>query len=185
MNKSTDWVPTQIKPESGASVESAIITPDTDQDTFGVGQRVHGPTWPLVLLIPILLIFIPLGYQAGILDTLGYESKTLQGGGFTSTQSGYSLGLKTMYFRQGQTVFAEYDAEITAGSLLVRLYNYENVLDADSHFRHRLESTGKGNVTFVVEESGWYRLVFEGSVLGNSPPGSGYDIDYTVKWGLR
>ena len=90
-----------------------------------------------------------------------------------------------MYFSKGQEVFADYDVDITTGSFLIRMYNYLGVMDPDKHFRHRVESDEKGHVSFLIKESGLYQLVFEGSVLGNSPPGSGYDIKYTVKWGMR
>jgi len=90
-----------------------------------------------------------------------------------------------MYFRQRQTVFVEYDAKVKAGSFLIRVYNYQTMLDADATFCHPIESTGTGEVTFVVKESGWHRLKFEGFVLGNSPPGSGYEVDYTITWGMR
>jgi len=187
MTKYTGWEPTYLHPETGKRIETGILTPDstTDNTTLAAGQRVHGSTGLLLLVIPILLIGIIVGYQTGMLETLGYESKSIQGGGFTSTASGYSLGLKTMYFRQGQTVFAEYEATVAAGALGIRMYNYDTMLGADSYFRHRIESTGPGEVEFVVKESGWHHLVFEGSVLGQNPSETGYQVDYTITWGMR
>ena len=185
MSKYTGWAPTQIHQKTGKRMETGVFTPDSDTNTAAIAQRVHSPVWMGLLLILILVMVSIVGYQTGIVETLGYESKTIEGGGFTSTESGYALGLKSMYFRQGQPVFAEYEAKVTSGSLVIRMYNVKTVLDPDADFHHRVESTGTGEVTFVVKESGWHHLVFEGSVLGKSPPESGYRIDYTIKWGIR
>ena len=185
MNKTTDWAPKRKDPESGEFVEIGVLPSGPDENTIKIGQRISGPTWLLVILIPALVIGVPLGYQTGMFETLGYESRTIEGGGFSSTQSGYSLGLKTMYFFKGQTVFVDYDAKVNAGSLWIRFFNLKLMLDADSWIWHRVESTGKGRATFAVEKSGWYQLTWEGTVLGKSPAGSGYDIDYTLTWGVH
>ena len=185
MNKTTEWAPKRINSETEESMETGVLTSDPDENTMKVRHRINGPTWLLFILIPLLLLGVPTGYQAGMLETLGYESKSIKGGGFTSTQSGSSLGLKTMYFFKGQTVFVDYEVEVTAGSLWIKFYSLTSMLDADAWLRHKVESTKKGTATFVVEESGWYRLDWEGSVLGKSPAGSGYDIDYTLIWGVR
>ena len=185
MNKTTVWVPKRINSETEESMETGVLTSDPGENTMMVRHRINGPTWLFFILIPFLLLGVPIGYQAGMLETLGYESKSIKGGGFTSTQSGSSLGLKTMYFFKGQTVFVDYEAEVKAGSLWIKFYGLTSMLDADTWLRHKVESTKKGTATFVVEESGWYRLDWEGTVLGESPAGSGYDIDYTLTWGVR
>ena len=185
MNKTTEWAPKRINSETEEFIETGVLPSDSGKSTMKVGQRINGPTWLLFILVPLLLLGIPLGYQIGIFETLGYESKTIKGGGFTSTQSGSSLGLTTMYFFKGQTVFVDYEAEVKAGSLGIRFYRLTSMLDADAWLRHKVESTGKATATFAVKESGWYRLDWEGTVLGKSPAGSGYDIDYTLTWGMR
>ena len=184
MNKTTEWEPKRINQESEEGIETGVLLSDPGDNTIKVGQRINGPTWLLFILVPLLLLGVPLGYQTGMFETLGYESKSIQGGGFTSNQTGLSLGLKTMYFFKGQTVFVDYDAEVNAGSLRISFYNLASMLDADAWLRHKVESTEKSTASFTVEESGWYRLDWDGSVLGNSPAGSGYDIDYTLTWGM-
>ncbi len=185
MNKTTEWIPKRINQESEESIEAGVLLADEDEHTIKVGQRINGPTWLLFILVPLLLLAVPLGYQAGMLETLGYESKSIKGGGFTSTKSGISLGVKTMYFFKGQTVFVDYEAEVKAGSLWIKFFNLTSILDAGAWLRHKVESTERGTAIFVVEESGWYRLAWDGTVLGKSPAGSGYDIDYTLTWGVR
>ena len=37
------------------------------------------------------------------------------------------LGTKTMYFFKGQEVFADYDVDVTSGSLVIRMHNYSGV----------------------------------------------------------
>jgi len=185
MNKTTEWVPKRIHQESEEFLESGVLLADPGENTIKVGQRINGPTWLLFILVPLLLLGIPLGYQTGMFETLGYESKSIKGGGFTSNQTGTSLGIKTMYFFKGQTVFVDYEAEVKAGSLWIRFYSLTSMLDAGTWLRHKVESTAKGTATFAVEESGWYRLDWDGTVLGKSPAGSGYDIDYTLTWGMR
>ena len=184
MANQTDWAPTRLKPESNESGTSSLDAPDSSTIATRRTFRVSAPII-LVLLIFAALLFVVIGYQTGNFHTLGYESKTKRGGGFTSSASGYTLGTKTMYFFKGQEVYADYDVDVTAGSLLIRLHNYSGVMNPDMHFRHRVAGDAQGRVNFAVEEDGFYRLVFEGSVLGNSPPGSGYDIDYTVTWGMH
>ena len=88
MNKTTEWVPKRINQESEECIETGVLLSDPDENTIKVGQRINGPTWLLVILVPLLLLGVPLGYQTGMFETLGYESKTIKGGGFTSTQSG-------------------------------------------------------------------------------------------------
>ncbi len=185
MNKTTEWVPTRRNQEAEEGLETKVRLSDPDDSTIKVGQRINGPAWLFVILVSLLLIGVPLGYQTGMFETLGYESKSIKGGGFTSTQSGVSLGVTTMYFFKGQTVFVDYDAEVNAGSLWIKFYNVASMLDADAWLRHKVESTGTGTASFAVEESGWYRLDWDGTVLGKSPAGSGYDIDYTLTWGMR
>ncbi len=185
MSKTTEWVPKHINQESEESSEPSVLPSDPNENTIKVGHQINGPTWLLFILVPVLLLGVPLGYQIGIFETLGYESKTIKGGGFTSTKSGMSLGVTTMYFFKGQTVFVDYEAEVKAGSLWIKFYNLTSMLDADAWLRHKVESTEKGTAIFPVEESGWYRLDWDGTVLGKSPAGSGYDIDYTLTWGVR
>ena len=184
MANQTDWAPTRLKPESDEYATSPLNSPDSS--TIAIKRKFHlSAPIIFVLLIFFALLFIVIGYQTGTFQTLGYESKTKHGGGFTSSASGYTLGTKTMYFFKGQEVFADYDVDVTAGSLLIRMHNYSGVMNSDTHFRHRVAGDAQGRVNFVVEEDGFYRFVFEGSVLGNSPPGSGYDINYTVTWGMH
>ena len=185
MSKTTEWTPKRINPESEECIETGVLLSDRGENTIKVGQRINGPTWLLFILVPLLLLGVPLGYQTGMIETLGYESKSIKGGGFTSTQSGISLGVTTMYFFKGQTVFVDYEAEVKAGSLWIKFYNLTSMLDTDAWLRHKVESTEKGTAIFAVEESGWYRLDWDGTVLGKSPAGSGYDIDYTLTWGVR
>ena len=184
MANKTDWVPTRLKPESDEYVTPPMEAPESP--TVGI-KRPFRLSAPILLVVAIfaVLIGIVIGYQTGTFQTLGYESKTKRGGGFTSSASGYTFGTKTMYFFKGQEVFADYDVDVTSGSLVIRMHSYSGVLNPDSHFRHRVAGDSQGSVNFVVEEDGFHRLYFEGSVLGNSPPGSGYDIDYTVTWGMR
>ena len=184
MANQTDWAPTRLKPESDEYATRPMEAPESSTIAIKRTFRLSGPIF-LVLSIFAALLFIVIGYQTGTFQTLGYESKTKQGGGFTSSASGYTLGTKTMYFFKGQEVFADYDVDVTSGSLVIRMHNYSGVMNPDAHFRHRVAGDSRGRVNFVVEEDGFYRLFFEGSVLGNSPAGSGYDINYTVTWGMR
>ena len=123
MSKTTAWTPKRINPESEECIETGVLLSDRGENTINVGQRINWPTWLLFILVPLLLLGVPLGYQTGVFETLGFESKTIKGGGFTSTQSGSSLGVKTMYFFKGQTVFVDYEAEVKAGSLWIRFYS--------------------------------------------------------------
>src|SRR5213078_453337 len=67
------------------------------------------------------LVIVPaavlLAYAGGVLETLGYESQTLRGGGLSRTTRGLSIGTKTIYLRAGNAFFVDYDAQINAGAL--------------------------------------------------------------------
>ena len=180
----TDWVPTRTDSSPGEQLSDQTNTQDSSKTIVHSVLKV-GPTWLGIIVVPLLLLLVPIAYQTGVIQTLGYESKGLKGSGFTSTSSGYTLGLKTMYFTKGQEVVADYDVDITAGSLVIRMYQYTGIMDPDTHFRHQVKSDEKGQARFLINESGFYKLVVEGSVLGNSPPGAGYQIDYTATWGVR
>jgi len=69
MNKSAEGGPSQLYSEPGKCIEIGILTPDSDTNILQIGQRVHGPTWLLFLLISAVLVGIPLSCQAGILET--------------------------------------------------------------------------------------------------------------------
>lgn len=138
----------------------------------------------IAMIVPILLA-VALGYQTGVLQTLGYESKVKTSGGLSSSDSGLSLGCKSLYLSAGTVFFARYDVEVKVGSLNIQLIKSWGQIGKKPHFRHRVEETSQGELTFHITESGWYKANFDGSVLGRSPPGSGYDVDYTVRWGIR
>ena len=126
-----------------------------------------------------------LGYAAGLLETFGYESRTVRGGGFSHSSQGLSLGTKTMYLRKGQAFFVNYDVQVNTGSFRIALLKVWAPGEAKTRFSHQLQETSSGELAFPITESGWYDAAFDGSVLGHSSPGSGYDVSYSVRWGVR
>jgi hypothetical protein len=133
----------------------------------------------------IVCAAIVLGYATGLLETLGYESQHVTYGQLTSSESGWSMGLNTFYVRAGSAFFVDYDAQVSAGSLAIFLFKCWAPGEDKTVLNHHVKETSSGQLVVPITQSGWYTAVFDGSVLGDSPPGSGYDVTYTLRWGLR
>lgn len=140
--------------------------------------RVVGP---VALLIAAALFVLGAAYAVGLINTLGYEKKTVTFAGFgTATKSGGGLGLKHMVFFEGQTFFADYDAVVREGSLRIGILDAFGPIGDKPHFVKAIELSGRGDVTYRIPKTGVYSIYFEGS-----PSGRGYDLSYTVRWGAR
>ena len=126
-----------------------------------------------------------LAFATGVVETLGYESRHISGNGLTSTRSGSSWGLKTFYFAKGQDFFAEYEASIQKGSLVVHLYKIGSMPSSETPYHRMISETGKGTVKLPIQESGLYRISFDGTVLGTQRNAGGYDLSYHIRWGIR
>ena len=137
-------------------------------------------TGPIALIVGCGLVFAGTGYAVGLIQTLGYEHRTITFSGFASgTSSGGGFGLKHMLFFKGQTFFADYDAEIREGTLRVGILKTLGG-QGSPHFVDVVSSSGKGETTYPIPETGIYTVFFNGS-----PSGRGYDLSYTVRWGAR
>ncbi|GJL59072.1 MAG: hypothetical protein NPIRA03_19290 [Nitrospirales bacterium] len=133
----------------------------------------------------MLVVGMVLALATGIMETLGYESRNINGNGLTNTQSGYSWGLNTFYFVKGQDFFAEYETVILKGSLVVHLYKIGTMPSSETPYHRKISQSGKGTVKFPIQESGLYRMSFSGSVLGAQQDSDGYDLSYHIRWGIR
>lgn len=137
-------------------------------------------TGPIALVIACVMVFLGTGYGLGLFQTLGYEKRNITFSGFASgTGSGGGFGLKEMLFFEGQTAFVEYDVEIRAGAFRLVIDKYLAGLDSPRH-TEEITSSGSGEATFRIPETGIYSFRFTGS-----PRGNGYDLSYTVSWGAR
>ncbi len=136
-----------------------------------------------VLLVGV--VGMVLAFATGMVETLGYESRGVSGNGLASTKSGYSLGMKTFYFTKGQEYFVTYDVVIQQGRLIVHLYKLGSMPTSDTPYHRQISQGGKGTLRFPIQESGWYRMSFSGSVLGDKPGTGKYDLSYRIRWGIR
>ena len=143
-----------------------------------------GAVVKVVAVVVLLSGTYAFGYARGWIETLGEESYRIWYSGISSSKQGFGLGLDVMWFREGQTFFAEYQAEVTGGSFVVDVYQTFGQMGKSPRFIERIEDSGSGEVTWVIPESGFYSIYFRGSVL-TSKPTRGYDVDYTVRWGAR
>lgn len=133
----------------------------------------------------VLVIGVVLAFSTGVVETLGYESRDIRGNGLTSTRAGYSWGLKTFYFTKGQDFFAEYETAIQKGSLVIHLYKIGSMPSSETPYHRLISQSGKGTVTFPIQENGLYRISFRGTVLGQQRNAGGYDLSYHIRWGIR
>jgi len=132
------------------------------------------------LIAGCILVFFATGYAIGLFTTLGYENHTIKFAGFaSSTKAGGGFGLKRMYFFEGQTFFAEYNAEIREGTLRIGVLKTFSGPGGPHHV-DVVSRDGGGESTYVIPETGIYSIYFTGS-----PSGNGYDLSYSVRWGVR
>ncbi len=136
-------------------------------------------------IFSVLVTGMVLTFATGMVETLGYESRDLRGNGLTSTRSGYSWGLKTFYFAKGQDFFAEYETVIYKGSLVVHLYKIGSMPSSETPYHRMIAQSGNGTVKFPIQESGLYRISFDGTVLGTQRNTGGYNLSYHIRWGIR
>lgn len=132
-----------------------------------------------------LMTVMVLAFATGMIETLGFESRDIDGNGLTSTGSGYSLGLKTFYFAKGQDFYAEYETSIQKGSLVVHLYKIGSMPSSETPYHRMISQSGKGTVKFHIQEGGLYRMSFSGTVLSTQQDAGGYDLSYHIRWGIR
>ncbi len=146
------------------------------------GKSLGGP---LVLVVVVVLFGAGVAYATGLIQTLGYESRHVTFHGLASgTSSGGGFGLKDMLFFEGQTFFADYEAEVNEGSFRIGILDTFGPIGDKPHFVESIDGSGSGEVTYVIPKTGIYSLYFEGSVLG-AAQGGGYDVAYNVRWGAR
>lgn len=131
------------------------------------------------------LLIVVAGYFSGLIQTLGYESRTVAYHGLaSSSKAGGGFGLKRMVFFKGQTFFATYDVEVREGSFRIGILDTFGPIGNKPHFVESLTANTNGEVTYQIPKTGIYSIYFEGSVLGGNK-GDGYDVSYSVRWGAR
>jgi len=138
-------------------------------------------TGPVAVLVLVVIAALGLAYATGLIKALGYEKvSTAYHGHGVGSDSGGGFGLKHMYFFEGQTFFAQYDAEIREGSLRIGILETFGEFNTKPHFVKAIQVGGRGEVTYRIPKSSFYSIYFEGS-----PSGNGYDISYEMLWGAR
>jgi hypothetical protein len=111
----------------------------------------------------------------------GHESGGASGRGglldFEGSRYKTTFGPKQFYLRKGQTFVVEYRATVRAGELRIHLFKPFGTIGLTGPSRH-LSSTGAGEYTVTVPESGFYKLVIDHM-------GGKHDYEYTAKWYAR
>ena len=144
--------------------------------------RIAGPVAVLVLAT---LFCLGAAYLGGLITVLGYETQHKTFNGFASgTRSGGGFGLKHMFFLEGQTFYARYEAEVREGSLRIGILNLFEPGKPTPHHVESITANGSGEVTYRIPVTGLYSIYFDGSVLGPRHTGR-YDVSYTMVWGAR
>ena len=154
---------------------------------IGGQVEIGGPKLFVVMGIGVVLVVVLLAaYRFGLISTLGYESKTIHTGSnaFVSTKAGTSIGPKTLFFFEGQEVTVTYDADVKRGALVIRMYRMTAPMKPDPDHRVKIDEGGPGIARFPIRKTGLYKLEIEGTVLGADPSTRGYEISYSVYWGV-
>ena len=134
----------------------------------------------LCLALPLLL------YATGLVPALG----SAEGSERHDRRAVYfsedsSFGLSTMYVRQGQRLWWDYDVTVE-GRGGVRVWFAKSVPSPDFSVRMQtIDRTGRGRFEVVAPESGFYsfdhELVPSGVFLTGARPGS---TNYRLSWGV-
>ena len=103
----------------------------------------------------------------------------------TGTNSGFPIGLKTFYFFEGQEFFAEYETEIQAGYLHIRLHKVFAPFDERLLLTDEIHSSRTGETKLIIKESGLYSVEFEARPVTLDRDGYDVDMTYSVSWGVR
>lgn len=150
------------------------------------GQRLV--IWLLAGLIAMLTaVSVVLAYATGMITVLGHASANESLHGIVSGRWGLieRVGLSTFYAPQGWQVYVDYEVEADAGSL--RLWLHEPWVPIDrkvSEFKH-VGGKSRGRVVFDVPRSSVYSFDYQGSVLGGPVDQRGYDLSYSITWGIQ
>ncbi len=149
--------------------------------TFARGRS----SGPIAVLILAAIFCLGAAYLGGAITLLGYEKNHITFSGYASgSRTGGGFGLKYLPLLEGQTFYARYDATVREGALRIGAINLFAAEPDDVHFAQSITSSGSGEVTYPIPETGLYSIFFEGSVLAPTHTGR-YDISYDVTWGAR
>ena len=205
MSTQTDWKPTRVTQEKP---DSDIWTPKPPVQRLSdvvidnsFGYRGHGaggilsyfapgvPWWAWGFLFSAVVILF--GATSVLLTGyLGQEWKQVQYdygivGVKTGTNSGFPIGLKTFYFFEGQEFFAEYETEIEAGYLQIRLHKVFAPFNERMLMSNDIQSSNNGEVSTIIKESGLYAVEFKARPLSLDRDGYDVDMTYSMSWGVR
>lgn len=142
---------------------------ERDESSRGDTKKAVYGTALVVFLLPVL-------YGTGLLSS-GYRSKHITYSGFSSTDSGTSIGSRTVHLREGQTFVVNYSAEIEKGDFNIFVKKAFAPLDAPAEHAVKLVRNGQGRLKIPIRETALYTIYTYGS-----PRGGGYDITYTLSW---
>jgi hypothetical protein len=141
-----------------------------------------------VLFFVVLVAAWLAAYASGAYPWLGHASWTRRSttlGGLTiagEERLGWQSGLDDFLFVRGQEVVIAYEADIRAGSLWFHVFRPLDGLLGDGS-THYVTKSGRGEWTMPVEETGYYHVNIEPTVVRGA--GKGWDLSYSVSWGAR
>ena len=205
MSTQTEWQPTRVTPKEP---DTDIWTPKPPvqrlsdvviDNTFGYRGRGAGgilsyfapgvPWWAWGFLFSAVVVLFGMT-SVFLTGYLGQEWKRVQRdyamvGVTTGNTSGFPIGLKTFYFFEGQEFFAEYETEIEAGYLQIRLHKVFAPFNERIKISNDIQSSKTGELTKTIKESGLYSVEFEARPVTLDRDGYDVDMTYTLTWGVR
>ncbi len=145
-------------------------------DVRAAGKRGSVSFW--LLLIGGVLAIILVGGYVGHFWGKGTISRSISGGGFTSSQSGWELGFNTFELKSGQVIQVEYEiSERKSGELLIKFWKEPTMGLPKIVKTQKVTKTGKGSYSFRASGKGRYRIEFDAM-----PDGNGYDLSFEADW---
>ena len=150
--------------------------------SYGIngGMRI-----PLIGIAVVLFgaVVLGAGYGAGLITVLGYETRSSTETKLYATNSGFELGLNTLWLFEGQTYYVDYEAKVEHGRFRFGVFPLPLDLNDDTNkFRKVLTTDGAGTATWRVPKTGLYLAYFDADGdIGKRE----HEIDFTVTWGAR
>ena len=145
---------------------------------------------PLTVATVTFELLTMAAFYTGITPVLGWETGYARTHGMGSLFSiagvlswHIPLGSKIFYARAGQEVFVNYDKAATAGSLWMSTRPLFSLMETTAYTY--ADTKPQGTITLKIPASGLYYLDITPTVLGGPKSTRGYDLSWTLTWGVR
>lgn len=144
-------------------------------------QHWRIPAYGAAIVLGAAVTYVA-AYATGVVTALGYETCDCRETPFYATDDGLGLGLSTMLLFEGQTLYVDYDIDVTEGVFRLHLYRLPMRREyRDMGLYKVFHADAAGRIDWPVPATGVYTLHFDADNVIGKP--RHHDVSYTVTWG--